>query len=274
MTERRDWEGRTGQKWAQEWRRTDRSFAEVTQRLLDAARRGPVQRVLDVGCGAGELSLALAREHARARILGIDVSESLIDVARERGDHLRNADFDVADAATWSAPDFAPDLFISRHGVMFFSDPVAAFANLRAQAASGARLVFSCFRDRRDNPWASRIADLLPDGTLAPPEPGAPGPFAFSDPSHVEGILIAANWLDVSFNQVDYAYVAGAGGDPVDDALSYFLTIGPAAAAAAELDPDERSAFVDRLETFLAGHRDGSIVALPAAAWVVSASAG
>lgn len=274
MTDRSDWEGRTGQKWAQEWRRTDRSFAEVTQRLLDAARRGPVRRVLDVGCGAGELSLALAREHAHAQILGIDVSESLIEVARQRGDRLRNAHFDLADAATWSAPDFAPDLVVSRHGVMFFPDPVSAFANLRAQAAPGARLVFSCFRDRRDNPWASRIADLLPAGTLAPPEPGAPGPFAFSDPAHVESILSAAAWREVSFTQVDYAYVAGAGGDPVGDALSYFLTIGPAAAAAAELEPEERSIFVDRLETFLIGHRDGSIVALPAAAWIVAARAG
>ncbi|MGN3973979.1 class I SAM-dependent methyltransferase [Tsuneonella sp. SYSU-LHT278] len=273
MTDRRDWEGRTGRKWAEEWRRTDRSFAEVTQRLLDNARRGPVTRALDVGCGAGELSLALAREHGDARILGIDVSRQLIEVARERGAHLPNARFDVADAATWRDREGSQDLVISRHGVMFFPDPVAAFAHLRAQAAPGARLLFSCFRERSENPWASRIAELLPPGKVQPTEPGAPGPFAFSERAYVEAILVGANWRDIAFEKVDYAYVAGVGGDPVGDALTYFLAIGPAAAAAAELDPDERRVFADRLEAFLAEYRDGSIVAMPAAAWVVSARA-
>ncbi|MCT2559058.1 class I SAM-dependent methyltransferase [Tsuneonella sp. YG55] len=271
MTDRRDWEGRTGRKWAEEWRRTDRSFAEITHRLLDGARRGPVTRVLDVGCGAGELSLALAREHGDAQVVGIDVSEQLVAVARERGARLRNASFECADAAEWSVPQQAPDLIVSRHGVMFFPDPMAAFAHLRAQMVTGGRLLFSCFRDRRENPWASRIADLIPPGRIAAPDPGAPGPFAFADRAYVEAILAGANWRDVAFDRIDYAYVAGAGGDPVSDALTYFLAIGPAAAAAAELDPDERAVFVGRLEAFLAGYRDGSIVALPAAAWIVSA---
>jgi SAM-dependent methyltransferase len=259
MTDRRDWEGRTGRKWAEEWRRTDRSFAEITQRLLDVARRGPVTRVLDVGCGAGELSLALAREHDDAQVVGIDVSEQLVEVARERGAHLRNARFELADAATWWDPHRPPDLIVSRHGVMFFPDPMAAFAHLRSYAVPKARLLFSCFRDRRENPWASRIADLLPPGRIAPPAPGAPGPFAFADRAYVEAILEGANWRDVTFEKVDYAYVAGVGGDPVSDALTYFLAI------------DERPGFVSRLEAFLADYRDGSIVALPAAAWIVSA---
>ncbi len=274
MTDRRDWEGRTGTKWAAEWRRTDRSFSGVTQHLLGSARQGPVNRVIDVGCGAGELSLAIAREHAQARVVGIDVSEALIAAARVRGGQLRNVRFELADASAWSGAGYQPDLLISRHGVMFFSDPVAAFANLLAQAAPSGRLLFSCFRDRRENPWASRIADLLPPGTASPLPLGAPGPFAFADKEYVDAILTGGGWRDITFEPLDFAYVAGSGGDPVSDALTYFLAIGPAAAAAAELESVERAKFIERLEEFLTAHRNGSIVALPAAAWIVSARAG
>lgn len=273
MTNLSDWEGRTGRKWADEWRRTDRSFAGLTDHLLRSARDRPFRRALDIGCGAGELSLALARDHPDATIDGIDVSEPLVAAARKRGGNLANVRFTLADASAWMPEDGPPDLLISRHGVMFFDDPPAAFAHLRAIADARGRLLFSCFRSRGENPWASGIADLLPPGALTAPEPGAPGPFAFADPAHVERILARAGWRDIAFEKIDFAYVAGAGGNPVSDALTYFLAIGPAAAAAAELGPADRSAFVTRLEEFLEGHRDGSIVALRAAAWIVSARA-
>lgn len=274
MTDRSDWEGRTGRKWADEWRRTDRSFAGLTEHLLRKARGGPLDRILDIGCGAGELSLALAREHPESSVVGIDISEPLIAAAHDRGGNLPNVDFALGDAATWVPDGQGPDLLISRHGVMFFEDPVGAFGHLRSVAHAKARLLFSCFRDRRENQWADGIAALLPPGAQSLPAPGAPGPFAFADPADVEGILSSAGWRDIQFEKIDFAYVAGAGGDPVSDALTYFLAIGPAAAAAAELDPEQRSAFIGKLERFLTEHRDGSIVALQGAAWIVAARAG
>lgn len=278
MTDRSDWEGRTGAKWAAEWKRTDRSFTNLTTRLLSEVRKVPPHRAIDIGCGAGELSIAIAREHTGAQVTGIDVSGALVEVARERGANTPNARFLVADAGAWDAralDDGAdrPDLLISRHGVMFFADPVAAFAHLASNAAPGARLLFSCFREPARNMWASELVDLLPPGHYAPPKPGAPGPFAFADPGHVESILGKADWSGINFDAVDFAYIAGAGGDPVSDALTYFMAIGPAAAAAAELAPDAHAAFAERLERFLDQHRDGSIVALPASAWIVSARA-
>lgn len=274
MTDRSDWEGRTGRKWAEEWRRTDRSFAGLTDRLLSAARGGPATRVLDVGCGAGELSLALGREHAGAQVVGLDISEPLVAAARNRAGNLGNVSFEVADAASWSRSGFVADLIVSRHGVMFFNDPVGAFTHLATLSAARGRLFFSCFRDRSENPWATRLVELLPaDAVPAPPGTTAPGPFAFADPSRVEGILRAAGWREIAFEPVDFAFVAGAGGDPVTEAVAYFMAIGPAAGAAAELDPRARSAFIARLEAFLESRRDGSIVALPAAAWIVSACA-
>lgn len=271
MTNRSDWEGRTGDKWADEWRRTDRAFTGLTDRLLGRASASRISRALDVGCGAGELTLALARGHSHAQFIGVDISGELITVARERGAQLDNARFEVADAAEWVRDDFAPDLLVSRHGVMFFDDPVAAFRHLAAVSAPDARLVFSCFRERNENPWATQIAGLLPPGSLAPVSPDAPGPFAFAEPRKVEEILLSAGWSDITFEAVDFAYVTGTGDDPVADSRSFFLAIGPAAAAAAELPAGERAAFVDRLDRFLEGQRDGGLIAFPAAAWIVGA---
>ncbi|MGX7951782.1 class I SAM-dependent methyltransferase [Tsuneonella sp. HG249] len=274
MTSRSDWEGRTGNKWAQEWRRTDRSFAGLTERLLGRARTERISAALDVGCGAGELTLALARGNPDAQIVGIDISVPLVEAARERGEHLANASFEVADASHWSRPGFHPDLVVSRHGVMFFDQPVGAFAHLAQLVAPRGGLLFSCFRARAENPWATEIAELLPPGTLQHPAPGAPGPFAFADPNEVESILTAAGWSDIAFEAVDFAYIAGMGEDPAADATEFFLSIGPAAAAATELPSDERAAFIERLERWLHSRREGNLVGFPAAAWIVTGRRG
>ena len=274
MTDRDEWQGRVGEMWAREWSRTDRSFAGLTDRLLGLASAGGFERALDVGCGAGELSLALARGHPGASVRGLDVSESLIDAARTRGRQLPNATFEIADASRWSpeAENERVDLAVSRHGVMFFDDPIGAFVNLLDASKPGGRLVFSCFRDRDDNRWASEIGRLLPGDT--PPRPNAPGPFSFAEKDRVRTILGAAGWREMHIEAFDYPYIAGAGDDCVGDATSFFLSIGPAAAAAAALSPEERQAFEERLRDRLEAFRDGSIVVMRAAAWLVTARKG
>ena len=271
MTDRLEWEGRVGRKWAEEWRRTDRSFAGLTEQLLSRASAEPVRKALDIGCGAGEVSLALARGHPGAEFAGIDISAELVEVAQERGARLGNVAFEVADAAKWTRDGFEPDLLVSRHGVMFFPDPVEAFAHLAGIAASNARLVFSCFRDISENPWADSIAGFLPGGAAPATDPNAPGPFAFADRDRVDAILSQAGWREITFERCDFPYVAGTGSEPVEDALSYFLAIGPAARAAAALDGDARSDFIAKLRRYLASNVAGSIIALPAAAWIVTA---
>lgn len=268
-----DWQGAVGIKWADEWRRTDRSFTGLTDRLLARVRAEPITHALDIGCGAGELSLALARSHPHAKMLGIDIGEALIDAAKSRASNLANARFEVADAAVWTSDEFTPNLLLSRHGVMFFPDPIIAFANLRRNAAPSARLIFSCFRSVEENPWALGLTDLLPDGASPPPQSMVPGPFAFADRDAVAAMLDAAGWTEIEFEAVDFAYIAGAGGDPVADATSFFLTIGPAARAAAEMNPSDRAEFLHRLDRFVASHRDGDMVAMLAGAWIVSARA-
>jgi SAM-dependent methyltransferase len=265
-----EWQGRTGASWAQEWRRTDRSFGALTERLLRRTREFRFTDVLDVGCGAGELSLALGSGRPNVRVKGVDISTQLVKVAWERAGNLANVSFEVADAAQWQpAEGFTPDLLVSRHGVMFFRDPQAAFANLAGLAAPHAGLLFSCFRDRADSPFFSEVARLLP----APPIPGdphEPGPFAFADAARVDAILHAAGWGELKFEPYDFAMVAGSGDDPIEDAVGYFSRIGPAARALAELESDERARFADRVRALAERNLSNGIVSLHAAVWIVT----
>lgn len=271
-----DWQGRTGAAWAAEWRRTDRVFAGVTERLLARSRGFGFRCALDIGCGAGELSLALARGRPRVEVIGIDISPRLIETAAERGENLLNARFEVADAAQWRpAGDFAPDLLVSRHGVMFFPEPDAAFAHLAEIAAPDAGLLFSCFRGPEVNEMISGVATLLP-APSAPPDPHArkkyePGPLAFADPDYVRPLLEGAGWRDVAFEAHDFATVVGAGEDPLADAVAFFSSIGPLAEAASQMADDERDDLFARLRAMLEPRIVQGTIALRAGAWIVSA---
>lgn len=272
MTSGSDWQGKVGQNWADMHAWTDRSFTGLTQHLLGRIALHPGHAVLDIGCGAGELSLAIGRARPDAQVIGLDISADLVAAARMRGGHHANVDFVVGDAGTWQRDCFTPDLLVSRHGVMFFDDPPAAFAHLRRIAAPGARLVFSCFRAPRENRWMTDVARLL---DLPPPaDPHAPGPFAFADPQRVEGILAAAGWADIDFEPVDFAYIAGTGPDPVSDAEAFFARIGPAAATLRELSGPALAETQQRIRTWLAESRSADLVAFSAAAWVVTARNG
>lgn len=274
MTSAFDWTGRVGQTWATEWERTDRSFAGLTPHLdaaiLAAAPAGPFCS-LDVGCGAGSTSLALARARADAQVLGVDLSPELVMVADRRRAGQANLAFRLGDA-TDVARMLAPlDLLVSRHGVMFFGDPVVAFAGLRAASRPGAGLIFSCFRDRSDNVWASDLVEQVTG--VHPPVPTgyAPGPFGFADPSVTAAILEHAGWAIGSHARVDFRYLAGAGDDPVADAAAFFRHIGPLASALRQAD--NPVALDARLKAVLERYRTGSTVAFAASAWIWRATA-
>ena len=272
MTNQGEWEGGVGRSWAAEWERTDRSFAAMTPHLLRAITALPGRDIVDIGCGAGELSLALAEGRPGARVLGIDISADLVATATIRSQGRANCVFALADAATWQPDRGAPDLYVSRHGVMFFDDPLGAFAHLAHVAARSASLCFSCFRAPRENPWASALGELIGGGGIAPGDPHAPGPFAFADRDYVADLLGSAGWKGIRFEPCDYRYLAGSGRDPVGDALGFFMRIGPAARALRELPEAERAPVIARIERFLAEQSAHGEVAFPAAAWIVTAT--
>lgn len=266
MTSASDWQGTVGRSWAAEWRRTDVSFSELTPALLAAIAAEPGDDVVDIGCGAGELAMAVAAARPQARVTGIDISPDLIEAASARTT-AANLSFELADATRWQ-PRRRPELFVSRHGVMFFPDPPQAFTHLAAISAPGARMVFSCFRSAAENEWAAAIADLLPRSEPPPPQPFAPGPFAFAQPDHVRRCM--AGWRNLAFTPVDFNYIAGTGEDAVGEAMALFRRIGPAAAALRTLPEDQSEAVAARLQDLVETHHQGDRVAFRAAAWLVT----
>lgn len=269
-----DWQGAQGKIWASEWRRTDRSFTAVTEKLLQRMRGLACRQVLDIGCGAGELSLAIARGRPDTRVIGVDISPDLVEAARNRASNRANVTFALCDAAIFIPPsDFRPDLLVSRHGVMFFADPIAAFSHLADIAGHGASLLFSCFRSPAENPFFTEVAQLLPEPLPEAPA-DAPGPFALADPNRIAAILNSAGWKDLGIEAFDFPMIVGAGDAPVEDAASYFSAIGPAGAAARALDETGRTAFLDNLRQLARRNLVGGIVSLRAAGWIVSARKG
>lgn len=274
MTDHLEWQGRVGEVWADEWRRTDRALATMTLALnaaiLAAAPDGPF-RALDIGCGAGETSLALAAARPDASIIGVDISSALIDAARQRAGGNPQLTFTVADAVAHAREAGPFDLLYSRHGVMFFADPPAAFAEFHAAATPDAALVFSCFADPEDNVLAAPLARAL---GLVPPVAGdAPGPYAFACEEDVAALLTTAGWRDVRGERVTFGYRVGAGRAALDDAVGFLSRIGPAAAAIRRGSYTEGVALTAALRGFLADFLVDNTVDLPATVWLFSACA-
>jgi SAM-dependent methyltransferase len=270
-----DWSGSTGDVWSRRWRDTDRGLRPVGVALdaaiSDQAPEGPL-RVLDVGCGPGSTSLSLTERHPNAVIVGCDIAPPLIEIARRRTQGTAQTTFIVEDAEAAARSRGPFDLVVSRHGVMFFADPVRAFATLRAATREGGSLVFSCFRAWELNPWASNVATAAAGEPV--PAPGREaGGFAFADADYVAELLQAGGWSEARAEAIDFAYVAGQGPGAVEDALAFLGELGPAARVLEGLPPPARASGLERMRAVIERqHRDG-LVEFPAAAWIWTAKA-
>lgn len=197
------WAEGSGTNWIKQEERVDAFFADVDQMLLDRAGDVTGLDLLDIGCGTGATSRAF---RDAGSILSLDVSEGFLSAARIRAeaDGLDHLSYQMGDAQLTKVEP-ARDMLISRFGVMFFEDPVAAFENLRSGIKPGGRLLFACWAPFLENPWFNVpffiATDLL--GRPEPADPRAPGPFAFSDVDYVTGILNDAGWADVACEVVE-----------------------------------------------------------------------
>jgi len=263
------WNAAAGETWARFQVQLDRQLAPLGAEAM--RRLAPVEgeQVIDIGCGCGETSLALAeRVGASGRIVGVDVSRPMLEVARRRPAPGLNVSFEEIDAQKGDLGCGGFDAAFSRFGVMFFEDPPAAFANLRAALRPGGRLAFVCWRPLAENPWMgvplAAAAPFLP--ASAPPDPTAPGPFAFADPARVRAILDDAGWSEISIEPFDTT----VGGSGLDEAVALALRLGPLGAALREapqtLD-QVRPAVRAALEAYLTPQG----VMFPAAVWIVMA---
>jgi SAM-dependent methyltransferase len=271
------WNSPIMRPWAEQHERMDRALAGLAEAALELAAAKPEERVIDIGCGSGTTVLELAARVAPGgQVLGIDIAAASVARANERlaAAGVRHAEAVVADASQYRFADASADLVFSRLGVMFFDDPVAAFANIHQALKPGGRSALAVFRGPGENPWPNAplaaVADLLPP--LPPPEPGMPGMFAWSDPDRVRQILEAAGFTGVTLTPVDTVLqLADAGGTA--EAAEFATIFGPLARLMPGWPAAGRAEVRRRLEAFFARYATPQGVGMPAAFWVVQARA-
>ncbi|HEX8222588.1 MAG TPA: class I SAM-dependent methyltransferase [Allosphingosinicella sp.] len=263
------WNERAGRSWAELGDMLDRLLAPFVPLVLGEVAPVAGKQILDVGCGAGALTLAAAGRGAQG--LGVDISAPLIEAARARAERkgLASADFVQADAQTHPFEPASFDAIVSRFGVMFFADPVAAFRNLHGAAAPGARLACVAWRGAGENDFmvtAERAAaEILP--LPERPEKG-PGQFGFAAPGRVRAVLADSGWIDGAVRAVDVACTMSEA-----DLAVYARRMGPVAQLLPTLDEALRSEVERRVDAaFRAFVRDGA-ASFTAACWLVTARA-
>jgi SAM-dependent methyltransferase len=238
------WNGRSGHAWVEAQKVIDRMFKPLEDLLVEAVAAGRGTRVLDIGCGTGTTTLAVARLlGAAGRCVGVDISEPMLTAARARAEREGvPASFVRADAQTHAFDPASFDMFISRFGVMFFDDFVGAFANLRRAARDGALVRFIAWRSPAENSFMTAAeraaAPLLP--TLPPRLPDAPGQFAFADRHRVQRILEQSGWGDIDIQPIDVACVL-----PESELVRYVTRFGPLGRILPEVDEPTRSRLIE-----------------------------
>jgi SAM-dependent methyltransferase len=267
------WNDAPGKTWADLQDILDVQLEPMGAAVLEALAVRPGERVIDVGCGCGQTTLALADAVGPAGLaLGVDISEPMLEVARKRGEGRPQVRFVNADAQTYAFDAGGFDALHSRFGVMFFDDPTAAFANLRTALKPGGRLAFLCWRTPAENPIMTAPMAAA-QKYLPPPEPvapGTPGPFAFADPERVRAILAGAGFSDIAIRPQDMP----AGGNSAEETLELSLRVGPLGRMLRENPQVDRAAAVADVRAAIAAHaRPDGRVFMDSACWVVTARA-
>lgn len=240
--------------------------AMATLEPLDGAR------VVDVGCGTGSTTWALAdRVGADGRVFGVEVSRAFLDAARMRHRPDPRVSFLLGDGSDVRIGDEPVDRVYSRFGVLFFANPVNAFSHLCSLVRPGGRIAFTSWRDASENPWVSvpvqAAASLL--GAPRVPPAGVPGPFALASPATIRKVLDDAGWRDVTVEALSVDRPL-----PGDDYLAAqtVLQLTPPLVEGLRARPERRDdvivAVAEALREF---QRDGTFL-MPAAAWIVSAT--
>ena len=270
-----EWNGALGERWVAKRQEINRLVVPFGDAALKAAAPQPGERAIDIGCGCGDTAIEIARLVGPAgSVLGIDVSQPMLEVARSRGAladcaHLAFRDGDASEAALPANI----DLLFSRFGVMFFSHPSEAFSHLRKSLRRGGRCVFVCWRTPRDNAWAMTplsAARTAMGVTPAPADPNAPGPFAFADEERLRAILSGAGFRAIDVQRFDAALSLGA---TPRSAAEGAVQIGPVSRFVRELGVEHLPTILDAVERALAplAAPDGH-VSLNGSTWIVSAT--
>jgi SAM-dependent methyltransferase len=269
------WNGPGGQRWADRQQVQDILLQPVADILIDRAQAEPGERIVDVGCGSGAVSIALAQKVGPGgHVMGIDISGPMLARARQIAPAGSRIDFVLADATVHPFDPNSLDLLVSRFGVMFFADPALSFGNLRRALKPSGRLAFACWREPRENPFfMAPLQAVYKHAPKLPPQgPEDPGPFSFASEPRVHRVLGEAGFKGIAMEPCDLALDIAVGRG-LDAAIEGAMEIGPAARALAEQPPEVRAAAANSIREALSPYARGQTVPLPAAIWIVTASA-
>ncbi|WP_405899213.1 class I SAM-dependent methyltransferase [Streptomyces sp. NBC_00727] len=267
------WNGLEGTHWARNQDRWNAVNGGFDTPLLDAVGITADHRILDLGCGTGQTTRLAALRAPRGHATGLDLSGPMLAEARacaER-DGVGNVSFVQGDAQTHPLEPDAYDAAISRYGVMFFADPVAAFGNIARSLRPGGRLAFVCPADAALNDWVTAMATLrglVPVGDFG--QPGLPGMFSLAAPDRIREVLAAAGFADVTVNP---ARTHGTWGACAEDAADFLLGTGPGRHLMRQADAASHARAREVLTDHLRAHEapDGT-VRLRSTSWVVTAA--
>lgn len=265
------WDGPTGQAWVTNQALLDHLLQPFEDLLVDTPVATGAAQVLDIGCGTGSVARAITqRLGADGRCIGVDISKPMTAAAAARTTDPRLS-FVCADAQTYAFAPASIDLFVSRFGVMFFTAPQTAFANLRRAARDGASLRCVAWRSAAENPFmttAERAAAPLLTN-LPPRRADEPGQFAFGDAAYVRDILEHSGWQDVDIQPVDVVCRM-----PEAALVTYFSQLGPVGLALRSVDEATRANVIAAVRAAFDRFVEGDEVRFSAACWLIGASAG
>jgi SAM-dependent methyltransferase len=263
------WDGPTGDFWTDNADMFDAGVARYLQPFLAAAGVDPGAHVLDVGCGAGQTTREAARLAGAGSATGVDLSARLLDLARRRAEQegLRNVGFEQADAQVADLGEARYDRVISRTGVMFFGDPVAAFANLARSLKPEGRMALLVWQPVTEQEWFGAFRGAVAAGRdLPPPPPDRPGPFSMGDPDRVHAVLTAAGFAEPTFVGLRERMFYGR-----DVAAAERMVLGIVGGLLTDLDDPARAGAVAALRATLGEHLGPDGVTYRSAMWIVTA---
>ncbi|MFY9808240.1 MAG: class I SAM-dependent methyltransferase [Pseudonocardiaceae bacterium] len=260
------WDGDEGAYWAARADRFDEGVAGYRDQFLAAAAIVANAKVLDVGCGSGQVTRDAARCATAGSALGVDLSSRMIELAGQCAKHEQvvNVTFSQADAQVYPFPDHSFTIALSRHGAMFFRDAPTAFTNIARALHSGGRLVLLTWQPFERNEWQRAFFTALAAGRDLPTP--MPGPFPLNDPDQVRPLLRSAGFEDVALRGLSEPMYFGP--DPED---AFRFISGQHAAMVRDLDADARSRVLDNLRTSMADHQTERGVYYDSAAWLIEA---
>jgi SAM-dependent methyltransferase len=265
------WNGEEAEHWLQYEDRYEEMLRPYTRRLLDVVGFDQAEVVLDVGCGCGQTTREAARSVGSGSAFGVDVSRALIARARERAaqEGVANTRFEEADAQTHAFDESAVDVVISRLGMMFFDDLIAAFGNVRRALRPGGRLVSVCWQDIASNDWITVPgAAALQYAHLEQLESSeASGPFALADRDRIAALLRDAGYGDVAIEPASEQLLLG---EDATETATFMMSSGPGRRMLDGADPATVASVADAIAEALRNHESPEGIRLGSCAWLFS----